>query len=295
MKATKQGNSRGQFVSSPSAVLIILAAVLVFGPKAGLRGQSAGWQLVPPESVPEMGTFGSMQLTNMPPLPYNPLPELDVYWCSNTPGWLWVDDRAIDYEALRQERQTARALRSMEIQSALDTPDDLPPLPGGWEGDGEDPGPGPLGPETVYPEGYLRLSIAMLTNGVAPLRLTNTFHDVLYEVLSKVALTNGVWTSEKVLLGATNQNWTATEVSVGERTNSLFFWAVSLGTRDIHSVPWAWYVEHGLSPLGPGIGLGDADGDTLLNWQEYQWGSDPQQPEGFSVWVSCPAGYSGIP
>jgi len=295
MKATQQRGLTGQLISPRGAVLIILASVLGLGPKVGLRGQSTDWQLVPPESVPANGTFASLQLTNVPPLPWNPLPQFNVYWCSNTPLWLWVDDRGLDYEALRQEREAVRTLRAMAAQAGMDSAEDLPPVPGGWEGGAEEEGPWPEGPETVYPDGALWLAIARLTNGAAPLTLTNTEQDVLYEVQSKLAIPNGAWSAEGWVLGATNQNWTPASVAVEDRTNSLFFRAVSLGTGDIHGVPWGWYVEHGLSPLGPGIGPGDADGDTLLNWQEYQWGSDPQEPDGFSVWVSSPAGYAGIP
>ena len=295
MKASEQSGCTVRSVFLNEVVVGAVAGLLLLGPGRALRAQPADWQLVPADDVPAMGTFASIQLSNLPPLPYNPFPELNVYWRSNTPLWLWVDDTGVDYAALRQQRQAARALRELESQYGLEGLDDLPPLPGGWEGGGEEEGPWPEGPETVYPDGALWLAIARLTNGAAPLTLTNTVQDVLYEVQSKLAVPNGAWSAEGWVLGATNQNWTPASVAVGDRTNSLFFRAVSLGTGDIHGVPWAWYVEHGLSPLGPGIGLGDADSDTLLNWQEYQWGSDPQEPEGFSVWVSSPAGYSGIP
>jgi hypothetical protein len=61
---------------------------LVVGASALLRAQPTDWQLLSPESVPAHGTFASMQLTNFPPLPFNPFPQLEVYWSSNAPAWL---------------------------------------------------------------------------------------------------------------------------------------------------------------------------------------------------------------
>jgi len=295
MKASEQSGCTVRSVFLNEVVVGAVAGLLLLGPGRALRAQPADWQLVPADDVPAMGTFASIQLSNLPPLPYNPFPELNVYWRSNTPLWLWVDDTGVDYAALRQQRQAARALRELESQYGLEGLDDLPPLPGGWEGEGEDPGPWPEGPETVYPEGSLWLLIGRLTNGVLPLVLTNTVPEELYEVLSKPLLTNGAWTSEAALMGATNQDWTPVAVSVGERTNSLFFWARSWTSYDGYGVPWAWYVEQGFDPITPGLGTQDVDADGLVNAQEYQWGSDPQEPEGFSVWVSSPAGYAGMP
>lgn len=66
-------------------------------------------------------------------------------------------------------------------------------------------------------------------------------------------------------------------------------------SSDGFGTPDAWYLAHQMNPRLKGIGTLDADNDGLLNWQEYQWGSDPRTPEGFSVWVASPATFSTIP
>jgi hypothetical protein len=304
MKATKQGNLRGQCVFLRTAMRMVFAAVLLLAPNGVVRGQvavglPADVEPIAASDIPRsVCNYYSVQRFWLPPTPDNWLSDRADVVLYVSPSWgtnvIFVGDQEIDYEALRLQRREAWVLRELAIQAGLASPEDLPPVTVDWEDDAKD-SPPPLGPLTDCPAGSLLLAIAPPTNGLTPLRLTNTCQGVLYEVLSKVALTNGDWTSEKVLLGATNQNWTPTEVSVGERTNSLFFWALSRGTGDDHGVPWAWYEEDGLLPLVPDIGTGDADGDTLLNWQEYLWGGDPQAWEGFSVWVSSPAGYSGMP
>jgi hypothetical protein len=295
MKVIKQGMVTARVVSSGSAVFLVLAAALVFGPDAALRAQTAELQLVASNTVPQSGTFYSVQLPDFPPLPFNPYPQLDTYSLSNAPGLYWVDDRLVDYDALQQERQMDSALRSLERQYGLDSPDDPPPAPGGWGGGGDDTNLPPVNPYIAYPDGSLWLSIEQLTNGVAPLTIHGTVQDVVYEILSVPTLTNSAWASEGAVLGATNQDWTPVAVTVGERTNSLFFRALIWTDFDGYGTPAAWYLQHGLNPLTPGIATQDADQDGLLNWQEYRYGGDPQSAEGFSVWVSSPAGYSAIP
>jgi hypothetical protein len=213
-----------------------------------------------------VGTFYLIQCSNLPPLPFNPYPQLDVYSTSEAPGRYWVDDRAVDYRAVEQERQMESALRSLERQYGLDSSD----------------GPPPMNPLTSYPDGSLLLSIAQLTNGFAPLTIYGTVPEGLYEIQSESILTNGGWASEGGVLGATNQNWTPITVPVGDRTNSLFFRAIYWSNCDGFATPAAWYRQ-------------DPDHDGLLNWQEYLWGGDPQASAGFSVWVSSPGGCSGIP
>jgi hypothetical protein len=64
---------------------------------------------------------------------------------------------------------------------------------------------------------------------------------------------------------------------------------------DGYGTPNEWYLENGISPDTAGVATQDPDHDGLLNWQEYLWGSDPQAPEQFAVWVSSPCGSAGIP
>ncbi len=51
---------------------------------------------------------------------------------------IFVGDQNIDYGALQQARQAALTLRSLAMQSGLDSTNGLPPLPGGGEGGGGD-------------------------------------------------------------------------------------------------------------------------------------------------------------
>ena len=66
-------------------------------------------------------------------------------------------------------------------------------------------------------------------------------------------------------------------------------------SMDAFGTPMAWYLAHNLDPLAKGVATADADHDGLLNWQEYLWGSDPQTPEGFSLWISGLGIGPGIP
>ena len=240
-----------------------------------------------PIAASELPRFGrswhSMQrFPYWPPYPCNWLVNETnvVYYVS--PKWgthvIFVGDWEIDYAQRAAEREAlrlaARAASGLEGQYGLESPEDSP-----------------LG----YSEGTLWLAIGQLTNGVAPLTIHGTVEEVLYEILSKATLTNSGWASEGAVLGATNQDWTVTAVPIEDRTNSLFFRARVWTDCDGLGTPPAWYVQHGLDPLSPGIATQDADQDGLLNREEYLWGSDPQVSEGFSVWVSSPGGYGGIP
>jgi hypothetical protein len=61
---------------------------------------------------------------------------------------------------------------------------------------------------------------------------------------------------------------------------------------DTNGVPYAWYIQNGLSPQS---GLQDPDQDALMNYQEYQYGTRPQVSEGFSIWVGAVNGTTVIP
>jgi hypothetical protein len=66
-------------------------------------------------------------------------------------------------------------------------------------------------------------------------------------------------------------------------------------SSDGFGTPNAWYLWQGLNPKLAGIGGADSDGDGLLNYQEYLYGTNPQLSEGFAIWVSEPELTGGIP
>jgi hypothetical protein len=63
-----------------------------------------------------------------------------------------------------------------------------------------------------------------------------------------------------------------------------------LQTTDSFGVPYAWYVQNGLSVTSA---LLDPDQDDLLNFQEYLYGTNPDVSEGMAVWTT--GGNSSIP
>jgi hypothetical protein len=66
-------------------------------------------------------------------------------------------------------------------------------------------------------------------------------------------------------------------------------------TQDAFGTPYLWYLGQGLNAVASGIATQDPDGDGLLNYQEYLYGTRPLVSEGFAIWVSQPSGTSGIP
>ncbi len=59
-------------------------------------------------------------------------------------------------------------------------------------------------------------------------------------------------------------------------------------------LPDAWIALNGLEG-NANILNQDPDQDGLNNWQEYLYGTKPLVSEGFGIWVSSPAGVSGMP
>ncbi len=60
-------------------------------------------------------------------------------------------------------------------------------------------------------------------------------------------------------------------------------------------IPDAWKVLNRLNPQTSGLANLDPDLDALSNKQEYLYGTKPQVSEGFSIWLSTPSGFNGIP
>jgi hypothetical protein len=95
----------------------------------------------------------------------------------------------------------------------------------------------------VIPTDNLYLEILPITNGFARLILHGTSNEV-YELMSKISLSDGSWQPEQVLHRTTNQSGIFTVVPVLDRTNTLFFWARDWTGVDENSngIPdwWEW-------------------------------------------------------
>ena len=170
---------------------------------------------VPAELIPRMGTFWSLQRTNAPPLPYNPFPDLPVFYLGRNS--FAVDDRQVDYEALREARAMERALRTAEAEYGVMSESTLEPPPGeGWvEADEPSYGP-PPGPGLCL---RLERSVAG-DHGQRPTGLPiwccmAQCPDEMYELQSRPELDSGLWAGEGTVLGWPDQNWTPMVVVMG--------------------------------------------------------------------------------
>ncbi len=139
---------------------------------------------------PTVGTFYSLQLTSLPPTPYNPVADLDldIYSWGNV---FLVDDREVDYVSLREEQKAERMTSFSEG----------PPTPGEDEaGEGDEPMESP--PSYNYSETNLWLEIRGVTNSSAHFWIhaheTNAAYDLfsttnLTATVPGLNLTNWVW------------------------------------------------------------------------------------------------------
>ena len=261
---------------------LVLLLPLILAPNTALLAQTAAWRLVPTNEIPKSATFASMQLTNLPPLPFNPYPQLDAYAWSGAPGWIWVDDRLLDLSAIQQQRLMNRALRSMESQSGLNSPGDLPPDPGGWEGSGGDDSPPPAGPAIVYPDGSLWVEpVSMASNRFNAL-LHGATSGSNFLIISTGELnppTNSTWLVEGSLQGTTNDA-TPFALGIATRTNNLFIRAQTCDPSCASTaLPLAWQLENfGVTGVDPG-GLDPLGYSFLDDWLN---GRDPNKIQ-FSV------------
>jgi hypothetical protein len=121
----------------------------------------------------------------------------------------------------------------------------------------------------------LWLQIFGLTNGTAYLSLNNAT-DQVYEIMTTVALTNGVnnWQTETELWPGMNTNAMPFTVPEGSRTNTLFFRAMDWTgvTENGNTTPDWWFWEYFGTTALSDTNL-DSSGNTFL--YDYQNGVDP--------------------
>src|SRR3990172_4306019 len=97
-------------VGLPSAVWWASALSAFAAPRLSVPGAVVTMpvEVSPPAPETLSGTYWSAQLTNWPPWPYLPFPELPVYVVGD--GSFVFDDREVDYVALEQEAIACRLL-----------------------------------------------------------------------------------------------------------------------------------------------------------------------------------------
>ena len=208
------------------------------------------------------------------------------------------------------------ALRSLESQYGLNSPDGPPSPPGGGGTSGGGSGGGGF-QGYVFTANDLWLEIAgttnaMTTNGTADLLIHTPSNELdgVYDLFATTNLAPSAW--QWVMRTAAGQtNLTVTGLA---GPNEFLILGTMLPANDLsgltvayenlvgnilpsdgYGTPNAWYLQYNLNPLTSGVAAQDPDQDGLPNWQEYLWGGNPRVVEGFSVWVSTPSATAGIP
>ncbi len=234
--------------------------------------------LQPVLSPPQNGTFLSLQLSDIPPLPFNPFPEFPVYAL----GDIFIyDDWTVDYVALRE--QGFSLFRTVESESVMEgsqmmTANGLTALGEGEPEEGASPDPLPLA--FSYTSG-LWLNIFSYNSNWMTLELRGTVENDYYEILTKTNLSETNWKVDHGFIGQTDLTL-AQPIWLPGRSN-LFFWARNSGLdSDGDGLPDWWETEHDLNPnlsdtgnTGTSDGYKDADGDGWNNIEEYQNGTSP--------------------
>ena len=224
-------------------------------------------------------------------------------------------------QAERERISAQLAAASMTVQPAFM----LPPAPG--DGGGGTNGGGGDSGSTNYPLAFQLTGLGILQpvfadSNTLVLTLTNTdagaSYDLYYttnlDFLPAPALCQTNWAllcrgqPNQIIFVVTNLSYSQCFFRLGTTFDSngdgvpdaycLMVLHVLVNTfcgnasSDGYGTPDLWYLQHGLSPLAAGQ---DPDQDALLNRQEYQYGSDPNVPEGLTVWISTPNTTSSIP
>ncbi|MGD0814772.1 MAG: hypothetical protein ABSA83_14295 [Verrucomicrobiota bacterium] len=212
--------------------------------------------LITSDPIPTQGNFWSMK-GNLPPLPTDPLPQLNLY-TDGTPGNWWYDDRDYDYSANSANAATTTSRRAL----------------GAYSTGGESSSYGPS-----MPPGALWLQITGTTNSIVSLNL-NGATDTVYEVWSKPNLEQTNWNIETEVF-PTNQQ--AMPFAVNQQSRgTLFLWARDWTgiTSDGNETPeWWFFYYFGTTALSD-TNL-DVNGNTLL--YDYTNSIDPNLING--LWL----------
>ena len=275
----------------------IITAMLLFS--AAIHGEAEGNKLRPlaPDAVPPAGNFYSAQLTNSPPLPFNPFPDLPLYSLGDNS--YAYDDRDFDYVAMEQERQTLRLLHraaalSLSLESGV-------PAPPGDGGSGEDPGSGSPPPAYDYPQGSLWLEITAVTNDAAYLTLHGTELDAYYQIQSKTDLTGAGWVLEREFYGDDGETLIRPGIATLGRPAMFYRAAAQPGT--VVSIAPNQYFPFAVEPVSPSgnpvqIGkfnvqrTGATDANLTVHYQASGTAEAGVDYTNLTGAVTIPAGYS---
>ncbi len=181
-------------VKTSVLITVILTAILnASTPVCRAQDQTETANLVAVSTVPASGTFWSMQLTNFPPLPFDPLPDLPLY----TDGqFYFYDDRSVSYPADWSPFPVVASSGSGGMAM-----DDGPPSPGGFgTGSGGGSGGGGTAPFITFTppgSGYTNcetwtnfwLEIANSSNTIQ-ITISNTLAGMSYNLLETTNLNN---------------------------------------------------------------------------------------------------------
>jgi hypothetical protein len=160
---TRAASSTGGRAKSKFLSVKTLAAVVIAVTDFGLRAQALATATLISAPPPDACNFYSLQFTNLPPLPFDPFPELPLYYMGD--GIYVVDDTTADYARLRAEAEMNAALSSAEAMTAHT---------------------GPMWPQFNYSAEDLWLEITAFTNNTAALVIhrpesdTSLSHDLYY-------------------------------------------------------------------------------------------------------------------
>jgi hypothetical protein len=213
--------------------------------------------VVSPENVPEAGNFFSAQLLDMPPLPFNPFPELTVYlYATNSSGDVFYvyDDRAVDYEAMTAEREAKELLESLEQSVSMNS---LESLSGGG---------GFM--ESSLMEGGLCLSVPEWYGESVHFTSSGGTTGGAYDLMVCTDLAQPVW--QLIARGLPDQ--TEYYVLFPPYPNA-FFQLQEVQDSNTNGMSDAWEEAH-FGGLGQDPS-GDYDGDGVSNLDEYLNDSDP--------------------
>jgi hypothetical protein len=264
------------------------------------------------------GPFGGSQIAS-PPLPFVPphLASSQIYDLGE--GQYLIDDRAVDYLALEEQRQMEQALKSLETGMNLLG---APPMPGEGElgsGEGDSGSGGPplftqgLGLCLMPPLFAAANTVILTVTNVIPGWETNHY-DVYWTTNLGLATAPELSATHWCWLGGTVSGETQISISGLTHPEGYFRLGTALDTDNdglpdayenlsSHThpgvfnlafttgtgVPDAWYLQYRIGPMGSALASADSDADGLNNQQEYRSGNNPNLAQPWSVWVGSPA------